>query len=453
MRVTNLQTQNFKGLPDEQYEFGGKNEIYGKNGAGKSSIADAILFALYGKVKSGNRETDKLIKNDAESCKVGVVFDTGTTVVREQSRFYGTTILLNGEKIEQNVLEENLPDFKIFASVFIIGNFFNYSEDEQRQSLLGLTPDIDLKKLFIAHTRDESLLEKWPIDFSNIDAENKTFKKRLKDLKAVADRNKQQIEFNEAEIKNMKKPKKIDTAKIEKELAAANIWAEYFAEQAQYDAALEKAHKSKNCPTCGQALSETHKIELPKEPKEPKVKAVGKSVYEVHDELKEAEFNNKLLENYEEEVLNKRKVISKLEEEIGTSADAIADLELIVGALSPKGIKASQMRSKTDSLLKPLKELIPNIDIQTLAPLKTKEDFKEVFKLTVGGIEYKFLSSGEKKRVDIAISTLINDLTDAQVNMFFLDDAELLDLKDPLTEGQVFYAYVTSGDIHFTTSN
>lgn len=453
MRVTQLQTKSFKGLPDELYEFGDKTKISGHNGSGKSSIAEAISFALYGKSKSGSRETDKLIKNDDESCTVAVVFDTGTTIVRTQSRFYGSTILLNDEKVDQQTLDASLPDFKIFASVFFVGNFFNYSEDEQRQLLLGLSPDIDMKQLFISFVRDENLLKKWPIDFSNLEAENKTFKKRLSDLKALQEKNLHQIEFTETEIKNIKKPKLIDTDKIEKKLDKAEKiekqWAEYDLLEEQYQIAVSRSKREKptHCQTCKQKLPAEAEIALPDRPKEPKAERV--SSREINFELSEAKANNFLIENFEEEILDKRSKISKLETELEEIAENIADLELITGALGPKGIRASEMRSKTESLLKPLKELIPNIDIQTLIPLKTKEGFKEVFKLTVKGVEYKFLSTGEKKRVDIAIAILINDLTESGVNMFFLDDAELLDIEDPLSEGQVFYAYVKNEDLKF----
>lgn len=457
MRVTQLQTKSFKGLEDNIYEFGEKNTISGRNGSGKSSISEAILFALYGRTRTGSKETDKLIANEAEESKVGVVFDTGTTVVREQSRFYGTTILLNGEKVDQQTLEANLPEFRIFASVFLIGNFFNYSEDEQRQLLLGLSPDVDMKQLFVAYVRDEELLKKWPIDFSNLEAENKNFKKRLKDLKALQEKNLHMIEFTENEIKNMKKPKEVDPSKAEKKKAKAEkseeAWREYDRLEQEYQVAVVRSKKKKptHCPTCNQPLAADVEIPLPPKPVEPKIERL--SLSDAIYELSVIKNNNDLVQNYEEEVMAKRKSISDTESQLEYTAEQIADLELITGALGPKGIRASEMRSKTESLLKPLKQLIPNIDIQTLQPLKTKEDFKEVFKLTVKGVEYKFLSTGEKKRVDIAIATLINDLTESQVNMFFLDDAELLDIEDPLSEGQVFYAFVKNEDLNFKSLN
>src|SRR5712691_8115676 len=49
--------------------------ICGENGAGKSSIFDAILFALYGKHRLGKMHADQLISEDLDRLSVEFEFE------------------------------------------------------------------------------------------------------------------------------------------------------------------------------------------------------------------------------------------------------------------------------------------------------------------------------------------------------------------------------------------
>ena len=72
MTLSKLHLENFKKYTSYDIEFGeGLIGIIGKNGSGKSSIFEAILFALYGEArKRGNKE---LIRNASVSPKEAVV--------------------------------------------------------------------------------------------------------------------------------------------------------------------------------------------------------------------------------------------------------------------------------------------------------------------------------------------------------------------------------------------
>jgi hypothetical protein len=52
------------------------------------------------------------------------------------------------------------------------------------------------------------------------------------------------------------------------------------------------------------------------------------------------------------------------------------------------------------------------------------------------------MSTGEKKKVDIAISKIINKLSGSKLNIFFIDNAEAID-KIPNLVTQSFLARVT----------
>ena len=455
MKIVTLQVRNFKNLPNGVYEFKDENIISGRNGSGKSSIAEAIVFCLYGRTKTGSNTSNDLIKNSEESCVVAIEFDTGTTLVREESRFYGSKIQLNGDVIDQKDLDEHIPNHKTLMSVFLIGYFFSQDEADQRDLILNLTDDIDLKELFIEVTRKPELLEKHLINFKQIDKELKLFKTKLKDLKTLVDHGKVQIDMLDNSMKNTKQPKKkIDVEKIEADIRDHKEMAEYLrvvAINEAYDARIKTLQEGK-CDTCDQKINPekikelcenlaNQKLEVPKKPKPRTLPSLD----ELQTKLSEALANNQLYDGFEEQILEMQKQKSDKEDQIRDAEVLIPELEEIVNALSPKGIKAMEMRKKLDPILKALNtDKNFKIKIETLEKLKTRDSYKEVFNVYLNDVPYKYLSTGERKLTDIKFAQLINGFTD--INMFFLDDAELLSHNDNLT-GQTFKALVASDEL------
>jgi hypothetical protein len=94
---------------------------------------------------------------------------------------------------------------------------------------------------------------------------------------------------------------------------------------------------------------------------------------------------------------------------------------------SPRGIPAEEMKIKLDPLQVQFKSFIPTAEITTIEMLKNEMGYKEVFKISVDGNDYAKLSLGEKTRVDISLSQIINSMLKEKIDMFFLDNSEILD--------------------------
>lgn len=100
MNLLKLNLENFKRYKSFSLEFGeGLIGIIGKNGSGKSTIFEAILFALYGELK--NRKYKEVIRNANASTKDAVVVEldfefegTEYKVVRE---FRGKALSANAK--------------------------------------------------------------------------------------------------------------------------------------------------------------------------------------------------------------------------------------------------------------------------------------------------------------------------------------------------------------------
>ncbi len=457
MRVVTLQTKDFKGLKDGVYTFSDDNIISGRNGVGKSSLAEAIVFGLYGRTISGNNSTSDLIHGNAESTIVAIEFDTGTTVVREESRFYGTTLKLNQEPIKQESLEANLPDHKAFLSIFIPGYFTNQSEGDQRKMLLGFAPAINYLAEFIDFTGKKELTEKYPIDFTDLDKAYKRFSATEKDLENLILTHRSKIEWATDQIKGLKKPKElIDVDKVEAQIKAHRAYLANEDAKKFNDGIYGQIAKieSGECITCKQRLSVDSITEQVKELKaklvkvDQKVKKPTGDLNELLEKQQDARLVNELYKNYEETVLDLEKQKDDSATIVAKSEEELVDIRIIAKALSPKGMRAQAARRQiapiSDKLNEFSGETLP-VKIETLETLKNG-NIREVFKLTVNDVPFNFLSTGEKKRVSLAISQTINDFVGSTVSMYFIDDAELISGDVTLT-GQVFKAYVTSDDL------
>lgn len=100
MILTNLKLENFKKYTNFEIAFeSGLIGIIGKNGAGKSTIFEAILFALYGELKSkGDKE---VVRNSNASSKDAVIveldFEFDTIEYKVIREFRGKTLSANAK--------------------------------------------------------------------------------------------------------------------------------------------------------------------------------------------------------------------------------------------------------------------------------------------------------------------------------------------------------------------
>ncbi|MDA8143894.1 MAG: AAA family ATPase, partial [Thermoplasmatales archaeon] len=115
MMIRNLELHNFLSHENSVVSFDqGVNIIVGQNGAGKSSIIDAIKFALFGD-KRGDSIAD-LIKRGKDSMSVSLEFSTGgddyritriLTMGKNDIRNRDASLLKNGTEIARTVKEVN----------------------------------------------------------------------------------------------------------------------------------------------------------------------------------------------------------------------------------------------------------------------------------------------------------------------------------------------------------
>ncbi len=101
MIVKSLETENFRSCPDGVYEFGKVNFLVGDNGTGKTSLQNALRYALNGKLP------EDPIRRGEDHLKVSLVIGDGQDTTVERVTYAPDTYRINGEdKKQQDFLLE-----------------------------------------------------------------------------------------------------------------------------------------------------------------------------------------------------------------------------------------------------------------------------------------------------------------------------------------------------------
>jgi len=191
-------------------ELNGRNifVISGKTGAGKTTIFDAISYALYGEASGESRETDSLRSHFAE--------DTVETFVELEFDLRGETYIVNRvpkqkkKKVKGDGYTEKsadatltLPNGKVITKVTNVTNklvaILGITRDQFKQ--IVMLPQGEFKKLLLADSLErESIFRKIfnTYDFEKIQAE---LKDKAIELNKKRNKSKEKMQTNLENIK------------------------------------------------------------------------------------------------------------------------------------------------------------------------------------------------------------------------------------------------------------
>lgn len=208
MFIKKLQLKNFKGFDDVIVNLTQKNILSGKNGAGKSAIKDAIIFALYNRTPDGSaQKTDTFIKRGTPVAEVSLELESGHKISRKRSEKASTLNYIDFSQSEEDarVAQRDLegtavPLFERFINVFMPGYFMRTDEKEQRAFIMSLTPPIDRKALFLKAGGDVKMCLKYEIDCEDFNEAFAIAKRERLELKKVKDESAAKIDYIEEQI-------------------------------------------------------------------------------------------------------------------------------------------------------------------------------------------------------------------------------------------------------------
>ena len=348
------------------------NLIIGANGAGKSTILDALTFALFGR---GFRKISKsaLINSiNEKDCVVELEFHIGNnkyTVIRgiKPNKFI---VYQNGEPldqdhtvaIQQKNLEQNIlrMSYKSFTQVVVLGSStfvpFMRLPQVQRREIIEDILDIqifsvmnDLLKDKVRENRDELYklegelnVQKQQIDLQKsymLDLEKKTQaeveRKQNKivelegdetvSMKAIEEHNKDaaRLQLQLTELSDVsKKLKKLYSfrTKVDQKLKSHKRDHKFF-------------HDTENCPKCGQGIGEEHKLQMISSTEE-RISELDKGYAELEQSIKEEEDREQQFTQLSGRVIEINSAINQLNFQISSTRDIIKDIEFEIDELN-----------------------------------------------------------------------------------------------------------------------
>jgi len=270
--------------------------IVGQNGAGKSTMLDAISFALFGKPHRSINKPQLINSINNKDCVVEVSFSIGKSeykVVRgikpQIFEIWKNNTLINQSshaKEYQKILEQNILklNHKSFHQVVVLGSssfipFMQLSAGHRREVIEDLL-DINVfsKMNVILRDRINSLKEKTKdvqYQFDLIKNKIETQDKYIKDVRALTehaiDTKKNKIRSNQNEISSLQEINSTLSTEIEGKQdllqARLNRWHDKKQSLLQYSAQFKQQISSvakdakfyednEQCPTCNQDISE-----------------------------------------------------------------------------------------------------------------------------------------------------------------------------------------------------
>lgn len=145
-QITGLSLRGFKSFSEEtNLTFGSPTAITGGNGRGKSSIADAIAFAITGQPFFGERKIDRLHSDSNPDLFVQLRFvdeynaPHTLTRTRQKDRM---TITYDGYELRQKYLWDMFGEKEVFLSIFNPLYFIEELGDEGKNLLARYLPRV-----------------------------------------------------------------------------------------------------------------------------------------------------------------------------------------------------------------------------------------------------------------------------------------------------------------------
>lgn len=168
MKLIKLHMQNFKGCKDREIDFSNRTAIKGINGSGKTTIADAVMWVLFGKDSSGASSFDIRPKDDDNNdidfidIVVESIWDIDgreLTLVKTQKQKWVTkrgceeqTFQGNENLYEINTIPKAEKEFKAYIEQIVPEEVFKYVSNtnafmaqkaiDRRKTLFKLVSDL-----------------------------------------------------------------------------------------------------------------------------------------------------------------------------------------------------------------------------------------------------------------------------------------------------------------------
>ena len=488
MKLKKISWKNFKSYSNAMTELVFNNDpslnlIVGTNGTGKSSIADCIIYALYGKIDGTNNSDipNRINKNFYVKIELDcngheVIVERGLAPCLFTVTIDGSVVDTAGKNNVQAMLEENyykipysifknililsINDFKSLVDLNpadkrnIIDKIFGFTEYNLMMKLVKE----DVKLLDSSVNSNEGSLKTATINIEKYEQQlqelknNEVSQEEIDELTEKINEAKALKATNEENIKKLDEVRK----KLDKQTTEKNMDIRDLKRKIEDNKKKIKLIDSKKCPTCGSSLDtdefhkERERLVLENESCEAtiaeltsiindlsnKMRAVDskKNVFvdainksKLMDLASDLKYKISLKKNNSQPLLNLKESLDKQIIQINEERELLSKRKMVYDCvmqiLGDGGIKeyiASKYIPTINQIISEMMEFM-GINYNVV--------FDKTFKATITSngynVTYNSLSTGEKKRIDFATVVSFIKLLKLQMgemNLLFLDE-------------------------------
>jgi DNA repair exonuclease SbcCD ATPase subunit len=488
MKLKKISWKNFKSYSNAMTELVFNNDpslnlIVGTNGTGKSSIADCIIYALYGKIDGTNNSDipNRINKNFYVKIELDcngheVIVERGLAPSLFTVTIDGSVVDTAGKNNVQAMLEENyykipysifknililsINDFKSLVDLNpadkrnIIDKIFGFTEYNLMMKLVKE----DVKLLDSSVNSNEGSLKTATINIEKYEQQlqelknNEVSQEEIDELTEKINEAKALKATNEENIKKLDEVRK----KLDKQTTEKNMDIRDLKRKIEDNKKKIKLIDSKKCPTCGSSLDtdefhkERERLVLENESCEAtiaeltsiindlsnKMRAVDskKNVFvdainksKLMDLASDLKYKISLKKNNSQPLLNLKESLDKQIIQLNEERELLSKRKMVYDCvmqiLGDGGIKeyiASKYIPTINQIISEMMEFM-GINYNVV--------FDKTFKATITSngynVTYNSLSTGEKKRIDFATVVSFIKLLKLQMgemNLLFLDE-------------------------------
>ena len=488
MKLKKISWKNFKSYSNVMTELVFDNDpslnlIVGSNGTGKSSIADCIIYALYGKIDGTNNSDipNRINKNFYVKIELDcngheIVVERGLAPNLFTVTIDGNIVDTAGKNNVQTMLEENY--YKIPYSVFkntllqsindfkslvdlnpsdrrnIIDKIFGFTE---YNLMLKLVKE-DIKILDSSISSNDGSLKTANVNIEKYEQQLQELRNNEVSQEEIDELTEKIYEAKKLKATNEENIKKLDDVrkKLDKQCSDKNMDIRDLKRKIEDNKKKIKLIDSKKCPTCGSSLDtdefhkERERLVLENETCETAIAEMTSIIGDISNKMKavdskrnvfvdainkskltdlvsDLKYKVSLKKNSSQPLLNLKESlnnqISQLNEEREVLAKRKMVYDCVMQILGDGGIKeyiASKYIPTINQIISEMMEFM-GINYNVV--------FDKTFKATITSngynVTYNSLSTGERKRIDFATAVSFIKLLKLQlgdINLLFLDE-------------------------------
>ncbi len=213
MKITGITLNNFRNHTETtHFDFGDISYITGHNGTGKTTMAHAVCFVLYGVTYYGEQKIERLMNENADNVQVQLHFidqnGAAHTLMRTRKN-EKYSVLMDGYTVNQSRIEQMFGDKNTFIAMFNPTYLIENMGNDGRELILRHLKPVSQKDVLAAIPTYQTHLE-------NIDLETQSPEDALKDTRAAIRRVEQQLDVLQGHIESIEESQKTADVKLGK---------------------------------------------------------------------------------------------------------------------------------------------------------------------------------------------------------------------------------------------